>query len=407
MKLKNLLIETSRHLRSTAGRLAALLPGSSIRFGPPRRVATTSSLDAPSSVIRHSILPARTAPHTTMELADPPLDEWLQQPRPADIREIYVAELRRGRYWGRFHGYIIDRHDTLLTDLSPTFRPQDKRHDGLNQLRLPPLRELRGTVAVINTLFSSNFHHWLLDTLPRFEWLRRAGWSWDAIDHFIVSPELLRFHHETLALLGIDKTKLICSGPDLHVRADLLLAPSHSEPANEPLQHYYTPEGLRFVRELGLKDNPFLPQKHPGRIIISREKAKSRRLVQAGRANELLLAQGFEKILLEDYSFQEQAAFFHHADCIVMPTGGNLANFVFCRPGAVAIELFSRGYVPPFTYSLMDEIGLRYYGIVADKISRPHPDARGNDEDIDVDPDRLAEIVRGALAKFEANLPHP
>lgn len=405
MKLKTSLIEIGRRLRSGAARMAALWPGSSINFGPPRRETTTASLNDPSALIKHPILPARTSLRSAMELADPPLDEWMRQPRPAEIKEIFVAELPQGRYWGRFHGYIVDRNDTLLTDLSPTFRPRDKRHDGLDQLKLPPLRELGGTVAVINTLFSSNFHHWLLDTLPRFEWLHRAGWNWDDIDHFIVSPELLRFHLETLEILGIDKCKVICSSPQLHVRADRLLAPCHSEPANAPLDYYYTPEGLRFAREIGLKNNPYLQQKYPRRIIISREKAKSRRLVQAERANQALFAQGFEKVLLEDYSLQEQAAFFHQADCIVMPTGGNLANFVFCRPGTVAIELFSRNYVPPFTYSLMDEIGLRYYGVVAEKVSRPHPGARGNDEDIDVDPDRLAEIVRNALAKFKAGEP--
>jgi capsular polysaccharide biosynthesis protein len=398
MNLKTPLIETGRRLRSGAARMAAWLPGSSIRFGPPRREATTSSLNDPSALIKHPILPARTSLRSIPELADPPLDQWMRQPRPADIKEIFVAELPQGRYWGHFHGYIVDRNDTLLTDLSPTFTPPDQRHDGLDQFKLPPLRELRGTVAIINTLFSNNFHHWLLDTTPRFEWLRRAGWKWGDIDHFILSPELLRFHLETLAILGIDKSKVICSGPQLHVRADILLAPCHSEPAQFPLEYDYTPEGLRFVHDIGLKNNPFLQRKHPARIIISREKAGSRRLVQAERANQALFAQGFEKVLLEDYSLQEQAAFFHQADCIVMPTGGNLANFVFCRPGTVAIELFSKDYIPPFTYSLMDGIGLRYYGVVADKVSRPYPEARLSLEDIDVDPDRLAEIVHRACS---------
>ena len=390
---------------AVAARIVALVPGSSISFGPPRREAISSSVNDPSALIRHAILPARTMPRTAMELADPPLGEWMRQPLPAEIKEVFVAELPQGRYWGRFHGYIVDRNDTLITDISPTFSPPGKRHDGLGQIKLPPLREIRGTVAVINTLFSSNFHHWLLDTLPRFEWLRRAGFPWDKIDHFIVSPELLRFHRDTLALLGIDEKKLIYSGPHLHIRANVLLAPCHSEPANAPLQYYYTPEGLRFAQEIGLKDNPFLQKNYPKRIIVSREKAKSRRLVQAERANALLFAQGFEKVLLEDYSLQEQAAFFYHAECVVMPTGGNLANFVFCRPGTIAVELFAQHYVPPFTYSLMDAIGLHYYAVVAEKISRPTPDARGSNEDIDVDPDRLSEIIHGALAKFKSGGP--
>jgi len=397
MNFKTPLTTTGKHLRTSAARAMSLLPGSSAQFGPPRREADTLSVNDASALIRHPILPARSSLRPAAELADPPLDR-MRQPCEARIKEVFVAELPQGRYWGRYHGYIIDRNDTLLTDLSPTFTRAGQRHDGLNQPKLPPLREMPGTVAVINTLFSSNFHHWLLDTMPRLEWLRRGGWKWADIDAFIFPSELLRFHLETLEILGIDPEKVICSRDDLHLRAGRLLVPCHSEPAAQPGEYDYTPEGLRFVRGIVLEGNSFLQEKHPRRIIVSRERAKSRRLVQALRANQLLFDQGFEKVLLEDYSVQEQAAFFHHAECVVMPTGGNLANFVFCRPGTVAVELFSRNYVPPFTHAFMGEIGLRYYGVVTETISRPHPDARGNDEDIDVDPDRLAGIVRQALA---------
>jgi len=405
MGLKTKIIKTGRVLRASAARTAALLPGSSVHFGPPRREATTLSVSDRSALIRHPLLPARTFLRSVPEMADLPLGQWMRQPRLADIKEVFVAELPQGRYWGRHHGYVIDRNDTLLTDLSSTFTPQGQRHDGLDQLKLPPLRELRGTVAVINTFFADNFHHWLLDTVPRFEWLRRAGWPWSGIDHFIFSNKLLRFHLETLEILGIDKSKAICSHPKLHIRANLLLVPAQSEPAALPLEYNYTPEGLRFVREMGLNRNPFLQQNRPKRILISRERAQARRIVEAERTNRALFEQGFEKVLLEDHSLQEQAAFFHQADCIVMPTGGNLANLVFCRPGTVVIELFSRNYVPPFTYALMDELGLRYYGVVAEKVSRPHPQASDVNEDIDVDPDRLADIVRQALAKFKAGRP--
>ncbi len=321
----------------------------------------------------------------------------MMKPAPAKTREVFVAELPQGRYWGRYFGYILDRNDALITDLSPTFTEASRYHDGLAQPSLPPIREIRGTVAVINTLFADNFHHWLLDAVPRFESLRRAGWDLGEIDHFIFPHVLLRHHIETLNALGLDKRKVIYSDFQSHLRADLLLVPSHSEPGPDIRQYDYTPEGLRFVRDLFLTGNPHLQEKHPSRIIISRERAKSRRLVRAKEANQALFALGFEKVLLETCSIWQQAALFHHADCIVMPTGGNLANLVFCRPGTVVIELFSKNYTPTFTHALMGEIGLRYYGLVAEKISRPHPDAREAYEDIDVDPDRLLEVVRNAL----------
>jgi len=383
-----MLIGLGRQLRTGAARLAALLPGSSIQFGPPRRSATTSSINDTSRVVRHSLIPARSAARPAAELVDSPFDQWMSQPGQAAIKEIYVAEVPQGRYWGRFHGYIIDRNDTLLTDLSPTFTPPGHRHDALSQLRLPPLQELRGTVAIINTLFANNYHHWLLDSVPRFEWLRRAGWDWNKFDHFIFPRKLWPYNLQTLERLGIDPAKVICSNTLMHVKADRLVVPAHTEPANQPLEFNYTPEGLRFVRDLFLNHNPFLEKKLPARILVSRERARARSVVQAERINPMLAELGFEKVLLEDHSLHEQAALFHHADCIVMPTGGNLANLVFCRPGTVVIELFSPSYCPPFTYALMGEIGLRYYGLVADKISRRRPDAREGNEDIDIDPVR-------------------
>jgi len=398
MSLKTSLTNAARILRTGAARIAACLPGSSIQFGPPRKAATTTSISDTSRLIRHTLIPARSSTRPAAQLADPPLDRWMGQPGHAKIKEIFVAEVPQGRYWGRFHGYIIDRNDTLITDLSPTFTPPNQPHDALDQLKLPPLQELRGTVAVINTLFANNYHHWLLDTLPRFEWLRRAGYDLTRIDRFIFPKKLWPYNLQTLERLGLDPSKVICSHPTLHLRADRLLVPAATEPANQPLEYDYTPEGLHFVRDLFLKDNPFLEKKHPARILISRERANARRLVQADRINQLLSDQGFEKILLENHTMQAQAALFHHAECIVMPTGGNLANLVFCRPGTVVVELFSPNYYPPFTYAFMGEIGLRYYALVAEKVSRPHPDAREGNEDIDIDPDRLATVVRQALS---------
>jgi capsular polysaccharide biosynthesis protein len=386
-------------LRAGVARMAGLFPGSSLKFGPPRRQALSSEITGRASLIRHALVPARKAKRLAVEMADPPLDQWMSAPREAAIKEIVVCEIPRGRYWGQYHGYIIDRHDTLLTDLSLTYTPPGERHDALRHLKLPPVREMRGTVAVINTLYGTNYHHWLLDIVPRFEWIRRAGWHWSKIDHFIFPKKIKRFHLETLELLGLDPSKTSVSNPRVHIRADKLIVPAHSEPADLPLEYGYTPEGLAFVRQLVLQNNPHMERDYPRRIVISRERAKARRLVQGERTHAMLHELGFAKIFLEDHSIQEQAAMFHRADCIVMPTGGALANVVFCRRGATVIELFSPSYYPPFTYALAGELGLRYYGVVAEKIARPFPEARLGHEDIDVDPDRLLEIVRRALAQ--------
>ena len=340
---------------------------------------------------------ARTSVRPAAALADPPLSRMLQDSYPASVKEIHVSEIPGGRYWGRQYGYIIDRNDTLITDLSLTFTGGE-RHDALKHLMLPAQTRLRGKVAVINTYFSSNFHHWLLDTLPRFEWIRRAGHHWSEIDHFILPGVLSRWHFATLEQLGIPQQKIVRSSTNLHVQADLLLVPSHSTPDAQPEQYDYPPEGLQFTRKIFLENNPALMADTPKRILVSRERANVRRLVQGERAARFLAGMGFKKVLLEDYSLLEQAAMFHKADCVVMPTGGNLANFVFCRPGTIAMELFSCSYVPDFTHAMMGEIGLRYYALVADKRAPLVHGDHGSNEDIDFDPCRLEAIVRKALS---------
>ena len=391
------LLDLARQVRGGFARVVGIFPGSSARFGPPRQAATTLSITDPTVLVRHSLIAARTEERPAVLLADPPLDTLMNAPRRTDIKEIVVSEIPRGRYWGQYHGYVIDRCDTLLTDLSLTYTPPGARHEGLGHVVLPRLRELGGTAAVINTLYGTNFHHWLLDLVPRFEWIRRAGFPLGEIDHFIFPKKMKPFHLETMERLGLDPAKAICSSPQLHVRADRLLVPAHSEAGDEPGEYSYTPDGIAFTRHLFLDHSPFLGRETPRRIVVSRERTQARRLVQGERTHAMLAGLGFTKIFLEDYSVREQAALFHQAECIVMPTGGGLANTAFCQPGTAVIELFSPSYYPPFTYALAGPLGLRYYALVADKISRPFPEARQGNEDIDFDPGRLEEIVRRAL----------
>lgn len=395
--LRKRLRQIAVNARAGTASLASLLPGSSLQFGPPRRHASSMEANGSASLTRHAIAPKRIVVRPFAIIADPPFSDTFLKEYHGIVKEIYAAELPGGRYWGRHFGYVIDRNDTLITDLSLTL-DDGERHDGLKHFKLPPIQKLHGKVAIINSYFALNFHHWLLDTLPRFEFLRRAGHHWSEIDHFVLPRELYRWHFETFEQLGIPKEKIVPTSSDLHFEADLLLVPSHSTPAAMPQPYEYPPEAVQFTRSVFLENNPFLERETPKRILVSREKAQSRRLVQGELAMELLGPMGFQKVFLEDHSLLEQAAMFHKADCVVMPTGGNLANFAFCRPGTAAIELFSPSYTPGFTQAMLAETGIRYYALVAGKTAPVIEGGHGASEDIDFDPHRLAAIIREALA---------
>jgi capsular polysaccharide biosynthesis protein len=334
--------------------------------------------------------------------ADPPIELLFRQMRNGLIKEQFVASLEGGRYWGRCYGYIINAQDGLHRDLSPAFADvagsfSSFSHDGLEQPLLPPVVEVKGTVGVVNTLFSHNFHHWLLDCVPKFGLLQAAGWDLGRIDFFILPKPLSRWHTEVLDRLSIPSAKVVGSTSRTHLRADKLLVPSFSEPSRQPELYNYTPEGIAFVRKLFLtewENHKSLPK----RIIVSREKANARRLLQSDLLSEMLAPLGFEKVLLENFSLADQAILFHSAKTIIMPTGGGLANLAFCQPDTQVVELFDPAYLPTFSFVLSQKLGLEYHALVGSNHTKAngHSDSGGGN-DMHFSIQELAAYIRSIL----------
>jgi capsular polysaccharide biosynthesis protein len=253
------------------------------------------------------------------------------------------------------------------------------RHDAFSKPKLPPVRWIDGTVAAINTPFCSNFHHWMLDTVPRIGSLLDAHIDLDSIDFFVFDYKNTPYQNEVLEKLGIPQSKIIPSSVDLHIQAKKLIVPSYSEPGAHPEKYLYTRPGLEFIRSLFLKKPSNPVQQWPKKILVSRSKAKERRLLREDEIMAALEPLGFQKVFLEDHSVQTQAHFFNHAETIIMPHGGGLANCAFCRPGTRVIELFNPAYLPTFMSSLSTALSLEYTALVG----MPHP------LDISISPERV------------------
>lgn len=395
-----------RIVRKNIALLLRLLPGSSLVIGPPKTIinSTPCHIDKNSSTFQEPftfipLRPKRSINRCLPRHADPPIEELFNQMRSGIIKEQFVAQLERGRYWGRSAGYIINSDDSLHRDLSPSFEdvtfdtPLLKPHDGMLQPRLPKVANLPGVVASLNTLFSSNFHHWLLDCVPKFGLLKDAGYEFDDIDYFILTAPVSPWHLEVLRYLHIPLSKVIASSPRLHIRADHLIVPSFSEPSRQPHKYNYSPEGLVFVRKLILGQSSSSAP-YPEKIIVSRERAACRRLLSSSELYPVLEREGFVKVLLEDLSLAEQAMIFFCAKTIIMPTGGGLANLAFCSPGSHVIELFSPAYIPTFSMVLAGQLALEYTALVGENIVGPsrHSDS-GASQDISIKLERLMAYI--------------
>ena len=269
--------------------------------------------------------------------------------------ETFVAVIPGGRATRR--GLIITPDGQLLEDVSVFFRNAGRTM--LSHVSLEwslKQRKVDGKVAILSTDAGSLYYHWLFQLLPRYELLKRAGIELNKIDYFVVCSQEQAFQRESLALLGIDRNRIIESDHSSLIRAEEMIVPS------VPLGvGCFRPWMMEFLR------SRFLPPemqsvKSPGRrLYISRANAGYRRVLNESDVIRLLHSRGFETIAMEALTMQEQAAAMASCEIVVAPHGGGLSNIVFCSPGTKIIEIFSPELVASYFWKIANQVGLDYY----------------------------------------------
>jgi hypothetical protein len=213
------------------------------------------------------------------------------------------------------------------------FRPQywRKRWEGDVTSRpwLPPKQRIDGRVAVLNTRFSHNFYHWMIDILPRLMPLRRVG---AVVDYYLVDC-LSPFQQAVLAALGIQQHQLIQPHCRLLLEAQQLLVPSLPTPA------CLRDLGRSLAAGLGIDK----PVRFTRRLFISRRKTGTRTLANEAELEKLLHSHRFETHFMEQYPLAKQARLIRESDVIVATHGAGLANLLFARPGTHVIEIVPAG----------------------------------------------------------------
>ena len=194
------------------------------------------------------------------------------------------------------------------------------------------------------------------------ELLKRSGFSWDEIDYFVI-PDHLPFQKETLNLLKIPEHQRIDPTKFPHIQAKKLLVSSF--PGTVAWMPKWTCD---FLKAQFLQPNLSLGLSGHERIYISRNNAKSRRILNEDELINFLEPYGFERIILESLSVVEQAELFSQAKMIIAPHGSGLTNLVFCQPGTQVIELFSPNYVYHCYWWISNLVGLDYYYLLGETL---------------------------------------
>lgn len=357
---------------------------------------------APARAARSTGDHARANPASGIEVQPilPPIE--LRRPLPAGLPDghwcfaakhaetvppAFVATVPGGRVVGPY-GAVVAADGTLLFDLSPyfgVFRPE--RHPIFLRPRLPPVEAVDGTVAVLTTRGVDNYHHFLLDVLPRLELLRAAGAT---ADRYVVNRSR-PFQSELLDWVGVPASGVIESSRSPHVRGDRVVA------ATLPDAHLRAPPWVvAWLRRLLLPAEVAPPSR---RLFIARgSKRHGRSVRNEGEVVALLAERGVVPFHPEELPVMEQVRAFAEAEVVVAVHGAALTNLAFCPPGALVVELFAPDYVNVCYWALACQVeGLRYrYVVGTGRPPRPGREMMGVASDIEVDLRALATVLDGA-----------
>jgi capsular polysaccharide biosynthesis protein len=373
---------------------------SSKYIGTPKGIISTSEwLQKNNNLTYQEIYPAKKVQNPAPLTLDANVHAIYKNEYECMQPPAFVATIPNARVWGRY-GAVITSDDLLLTDVSREFGRYGgvfgTEHSVFKQLKLAPVETVKGRVAVVACAGSNNYHHWLYDTLPRIHLLKASG-LFDTIDWFVMDYTGIPYQKESIKLLGIDETKILCSNDHwkFHIQAEELVVPSL--PAVLGRISDWT---VTFLRNLFLAEQK--PNNTTGKgLYLSRAKAPSRKLLNETEIKALLNQYNCEPFFPEDYSIQETAAMFSNAPFICGVHGSGFANLAFCTVGTNVIDFVAPLHLDAYYWIISNRTGSNYAYLFAEG-DRPdeHQDLVANK----VDKDLLLNVNELALLMSKMNM---
>jgi capsular polysaccharide biosynthesis protein len=259
---------------------------------------------------------------------------------------------------------------------------------------------------------STNYAHWLLDSLPRLAMLDAADRALGRPAKIIINTHRALFQSETLAMLGISDDRLLeLAYPGVYTARRCFVPNTASGSGTSPL--VLQPDAVAWLRAA------LLPKAASGamqatpraikggrRLFISRlaEGPGKMRLVNHKAVIDAVSRLGFEVVSLGSMSVAEQIGLFAQASVVAGPHGAGFANMAFASQGALLVELMgprvAREYGPTQFYArLTSVLSQRYARIIGDPVEPEKIDPRHvSTEQYRIDPDGVVRQLAKLLA---------
>lgn len=261
-------------------------------------------------------------------------------------------------------------------------------------------QHLPGHLLLLVVEGSALFSHWLLDTVPRFDVVERAGLELGRFDHVLVAKRTEPFHRETFERLDIARDRVVCRqaiGPVVSCDAFTHV----SSVRNGFVGDDWVFESVHRLFGVDMAPRP------ERRLWISRAGAGRRRMPGEEALLEVLDRFGFEVVRTEDLGVQGAGRLFAEASVVAGPHGAGLANLAFMPPGGKVLEVYG-AHLSTEYWRICESRGIEYSCLQGtdehgEPLDREAVDQMSffdrNHADIHLTPDRLQEALTELLGE--------
>jgi hypothetical protein len=280
----------------------------------------------------------------------------------------------------------------------------EARTEELNKLLPVPIyqqviskaTQLKGTVAYLSDPDPANYYHWMCRTLPLLN-IYQNLFDLQEIDFFYLGQfPLSSFHKESLAQAGVAMNKVTQES----CIADRLLVAITNRTID--FGDAINKKAYLFTRNLFLekKTLDFHKKNNKRRIYVKRGNTSRRKISNEMEVIHQLEKYGFEAVVMDNKTVQEQAQVFYQAEAIIAAHGAALTNLLFIQPGVKVIELIPYGYVNNCFYVMASHGKADYFYLQGERTNQSNIDIRNFD--IYIDLQKLDSICKMAsLDKVE------
>lgn len=208
---------------------------------------------------------------------------------------------------------------------------------------------------LITDEWTSNYYHWHIFALKRLLILKEKGLLKDSLLFLPKKYLKYKFVLPSLAKFGIEKKQIVFLPRKSNIKVKEVAMAECSQ------QH---PVLFDEMREILTKNIQKFSHDFGDKVYISRQGQVLRYVENEDAMMEVLKKYGFEKVVIDHFSYDEQIAICSKIKYLVSPHGAGLTNLLFMKETSAVLEMASKPYSGKLVtdyYKLAAMLNIKYF----------------------------------------------